>query len=367
MASRSNTKIDGFFLTMVSLLTICGFVIFLSASLGLLAQNGVSFGSIALKQTISLALGIIAFIVFSKIDNTWIRRSALFIFIGAIAINLLLFIPRLSLFHGGAARWLILGPISFQPSELLKIGFIIYMAAWIYFAKDKIKTFKYGLLPYIVIVGILSILLLAQSDTDTLVIIAGTGLIMLIIAGLPMKHLSIAIGLRVVLVIGVIFMRPYALKRVEVFFNRSGDTQGAGYQINQSLIAIGSGQVTGRGFGQSIQKFGYLPQPTDDSIFAVAGEEFGFVGSVGLIIAYLLFASSIFRISVRSADSFGAFVAIGVGILIITESFFNMAAMLGLVPLSGVPLLFISHGGTALIITLAAAGIVANISKYKKA
>ncbi|MEI6397005.1 MAG: putative peptidoglycan glycosyltransferase FtsW [Candidatus Taylorbacteria bacterium] len=367
MASRGNSnKIDGFFLGMVGLLTASGFVIFLSASLGLLAQNSASFGSIALKQAISLVLGIIAFYIFSKIDQVWIRRSALFVFIGSIAVNLLLFIPQFSIYHGGAARWLDLGPISFQPSELLKIAFIIYLAAWIYFVKDKIKTFKFGLLPYILIMIVLSILLLAQSDTDTLVIIGGTGIVMLFIAGVPFRHIITALLLMAIMIGGVIYMRPYALKRVQTFFNRSSDTQGAGYQINQSLIAIGSGQISGRGFGQSIQKFGYLPQPTDDSIFAVAAEEFGFIGSIGLILAYLLLASSIFRISIRASDSFGAFVAIGVGILIITESFLNMAAMLGMMPLSGVPLLFISHGGTALIIALAATGIVANVSKSTK-
>lgn len=366
MSARNTHKIDGFFLTIVCVLTGLGFIIFLSASLGLLAQNSTSFASIAAKQGISLIIGIAAFFIFSKINYIWIRRSALFIFLGAIAINLLLFIPQLSILHGGASRWIDLGPISFQPSELLKIAFIIYLAAWIYFAKDKIKTFKHGLLPYLVIMAVLSVLLLAQSDTDTLLIIGFTGLVMLIIAGIPIRHMVIAGCLMAVIVGGVVYMRPYALKRVQTFFDRSGDTQGAGYQINQSLIAIGSGQVTGRGFGQSIQKFGYLPQPTDDSIFAVAAEEFGFVGSTVLIILYLLFAMSVFRISTRAPDSFGAFVAIGVGVLIITESFLNMAAMLGLVPLSGVPLLFVSHGGTALIITLTATGIVASISKYKK-
>jgi cell division protein FtsW len=161
-------------------------------------------------------------------------------------------------------------------------------------------------------------------------------------------------------------VRPYAYERVKVFLGGSKDAQGSGYQINQSLIAIGSGGATGRGFGQSIQKFGYLPQPTDDSIFAVAGEEFGFVGSTTLVVLYLLVAASAFRIGSRTKDPFGSMVSIGIAMIIVTESFLNMSAMLGLVPLSGVPLLFVSHGGTALIIILAAAGIVANVSKYAK-
>jgi cell division protein FtsW len=360
-----NTKsIDRFFLAMVVILATCGFVVFLSASLGLLAQGGATFGGVATRQAISLLIGIAAFYIFSKIDSVKIRKWSLFILIGSIVVNLLLFIPAISIYHGGASRWIDLGPISFQPSELLKIAFIIYLAAWIYFAKDKIKDFKYGLLPYLIITSILGILLLTQSDTDTLVIIACTGIVMLLIAGLPWKHLLWAILFLMIIVAGVVALRPYALKRVQTFLNHGQDEQGAGYQINQSLIAIGSGQFAGRGFGQSIQKFGYLPQPTDDSIFAVAGEEFGFLGGTVIIIIYLLYAISIFRIGSRATDNFGAFVAIGVGILVITESFLNMAAMLGLIPLSGVPLLFISHGGTALIIILAANGVVANISKH---
>ena len=364
--SGKGARIDRFFLISVGVLTLFGFVIFLSASLGLLAQNGANFGTVADKQAVSLVIGLICFYMFSQIDYTWLRKLALPIFLGAIVINLLLFIPGLALHVNGASRWINVGPLSFQPSELLKIAFIIYMAAWAYFVKDRIVTLRAGLIPYVAIVGILSLLLLAQSDTDTLLIIAGTGLIMFIVAGLPMKHVAIAFCLLGVLVGGVILVRPYALQRVKTYLNHGADTQGSGYQINQSLIAIGSGRVVGRGFGQSIQKFGYLPQPTDDSIFAVAAEEFGFVGSVGLLLLYVLFAGSVFRIGTRSKDIFGGLLAIGVAILIVTESFMNMAAMLGLIPLSGVPLLFVSHGGTALIITLITAGIVANISKHSK-
>ena len=363
MKNGSAPRIDRFFLISVSVLTLFGFVIFLSASLGLLAQNGASFGTVAAKQTISLLIGVAFFYIFSKIKCTWLRKWALPILLIAIGINILLFVPHLALHVNGASRWLNLGPLTFQPSELLKIALIIYVAAWAYFAKDKIASFKFGLVPYLVVMGILGALLLAQRDTDTLVIIAGTGLIMFLIAGLPIRHVLIALILMGVVVGGVILVRPYALERVKTFLNKDADAQGSGYQINQSLIAIGSGQFSGRGFGQSIQKFGYLPQPTDDSIFAVAAEEFGFAGSIFLLALYLLLAASIFRIGNRCPDVFGGLLAIGIAILIITESFMNMAAMLGLLPLSGIPLLFVSHGGTALIITLTTMGIVGNISK----
>jgi len=359
-------KIDRFFLFSVGALTCVGFVIFLSASLGLLTQDGVSFGTVAIKQIISLCIGVCAFFVFSHVKYTYLRKSALFIFIAAIAINLLLFIPSLSLFHGGAARWINIGPLSFQPSEFLKIAFIIYLATWIQFVKDKISQLKFGLVPYLVISAILGGLLLAQSDTDTFLIITSTGVVMLLVAGMPIKHMALAGIALALVVVGVVMLRPYAYQRVQTFLSGNSDARGAGYQINQSLITIGSGGVSGRGFGQSVQKFGYLPQPTDDSIFAVAGEEFGFIGSSLLVILYILVAASAFRIASKSPDIFGGMVAVGIGILIITESFLNMSAMLGLIPLSGVPLLFVSHGGTALIIILAATGIVANISKYSK-
>lgn len=362
--SRHKPTINRFFLFSVAALTLCGFVIFLSASLGLLAVNGSSFATVAAKQAVSLLLGIVGFIILAKIDYTFFRKTAFFIFLGAIVVNLLLFVPRFTIHFNGASRWLNIGSLSFQPSELLKIACIIYLAAWLYFVRDKIKKFRYGLLPYIIIMTILSALLLAQRDTDTLVIIAATGLVMLVIAGVPLRHIAVAILLLAAMVGTVIIVRPYALARVQTFLNRNADTQGSGYQINQSLIAIGSGQATGRGFGQSIQKFGYLPQPTDDSIFAVAAEEFGFLGSVTLIALYVLFAASSFRVSSRAPDLFGSLVAAGVAVLVIIESFMNMAAMIGLLPLSGVPLLFVSHGGTALIITLSITGIVANISKH---
>ncbi len=355
--------IDRFFLLSVLALTGFGFVIFLSASLGLLAQEDTNFTRVALKQTISLGIGLVAFFIFSRIQYAWVRKSAFFIFLGAIVVNLMLFIPGLAVFHGGASRWIDLGFVSFQPSEFLKIAFIIYMAAWAFYAKNRVDQMRYGLLPYLILMLILGILLMIQSDTDTLVVIGATGIIMLVIAGVPIRHIALAVLIGIVGVAGVVALRPYAAERVKTYLNGGVDTQGSGYQINQSLIAIGSGGFTGRGFGQSIQKFGYLPQPTDDSIFAVAAEEFGFIGSIGLLGLYVLFAISSFRIGTRSEDVFGGLIAVGIAVLVVSESFMNMAAMLGLIPLSGMPLLFVSHGGTALIITLAAAGMVANVSK----
>lgn len=364
--SPATAKIDRFFLISVMSLTILGFVIFLSAALGLLARDGADFGTVAFKQALSLFIGIGLFWIFSKINYHSIRKFAFFILLGAVAINALLFIPGLSFEHGGAVRWINLGFVSFQPSELLKIAFVIYVAAWAHFVKDKIATVKFGLMPYIIIMSLLSILLLAQSDTDTLVVIGVTGITMFFISGMKIKHITISIILLASIVVGVLIFRPYTLDRVKTFLNRGSDAQGSGYQINQSLIAIGSGGLSGRGFGQSVQKFGYIPEPIGDSIFAVTAEEFGFIGSLILIGLYVSLVISAFRIGVRTRDIFGSLLAIGVAILITVESFMNIGAMLGLFPLFGMPLLFVSHGGTALIIILVASGIVANVSKYSR-
>ena len=359
-------KIDRTFLVSIIALSLGGFFIFSSAALGLLATSNEPFGSVTLTQLVSLVVGFIAFYITSKIPYKFWKKYAFYIFVAVILLNLILFIPSLTLNHGGAGRWINLHLITLQPSEFLKIAFIIYLAAWLASVKTKVSEFKYGIMPFLIITAILGGLLLAQSDTFTLAVIIVTGAGMLIAAGARVKHI-ILIALAAILLIGTVaYVRPYARQRIVTFLHPAADPLGAGYQVQQSLIAIGSGRILGRGFGQSVQKFGYLPEPIGDSIFAVEAEEFGFVGSVVLICFFLLFAFRSFKISTRAPDTFSGLVVLGISMLIVVESFMNIAAMMGLIPLSGKPLLFVSHGGTALIIILAAVGIIANISKFQK-
>jgi cell division protein FtsW len=359
-------KIDKVFLVSVVALALGGFFIFTSASLGLLTSAGATFSSETITQAVSLLIGFILFYVASKIPYKFWKKYALYVLLAAIAINLLLFIPHFTLNHGGAGRWLQFGSLTLQTSEFLKIGFIIYFAAWLAYAKDRVSTFKMGMLPFVIIVGILGSLLLVQSDTFTLLFIVATGLGMFIAAGGRFLHILYIVLIAGLVVGGVVLTRPYARARVMTFLNPAADSQGAGYQIQQSLIAIGSGKMFGRGYGQSVQKFGYLPQPTDDSIFSVFAEEFGFVGSVTLIVLFLLFVFRSFKIATRAPDPFGRLLVLGISMLIIIESFANIAALMGIIPLSGKPLLFVSHGGTALLIILATVGIIANVSKFQK-
>lgn len=364
--SSTKLHIDKVFLGSVVLLTVAGFLVFSSASLGLLARDGVSFESVALNQTLGLLIGGVSFFIMSKLHYKFLRKFAFFIFLFALLLNLLLFIPGLTLTHGGASRWIDLGFITFQPSEFLKVAFVIYFAAWLSSVKEKVASFKLGIFPYVALLGVLSMLLLSQSDTDTLVVIAGTGLVMLFAAGARIRDLVLLGCILLILVGAVVYFRPYARQRIITFLNPTADVQGSGYQIQQSLIAIGAGQIAGRGFGQSVQKFKYLPEPIGDSIFAVGAEEFGFVGSISLILLFLLFIFRSIKISARAPDTFAALTVIGLAIYVTAESFMNISSMIGILPLAGMPLLFVSHGGTALIIVLMAMGIIANISKYQK-
>lgn len=363
---NNQLKIDKYFLISVALLAFGGFFIFASASLGLLARDSSIFQSVALKQMINLIIGVFAFIIMSNIHYKNLRKYAFYIFLSSIILNLFIFIPGLALNHGGAIRWIDLGFITFQPSEFLKIAFIIYFSAWLSGIKDKVNDFKSGPLAFMIIILFLGILLLFfQRDTDTFVVIGATGSILLFIAGARLRHIALMILILVGFVGVYVSTHYYALQRVITFLNRGSDTQGSGYQIQQSLIAIGSGQITGRGFGQSIQKFSYLPEPIGDSIFAVSAEEFGFIGSLILIFLYVFFLIRSVKISFRAPDIFSRLMVMGIAILVVIESFMNISSMLGIIPLSGMPLLFVSHGGTALIIILGATGIIANVSKYK--
>lgn len=360
-------RIDRQLLIAVLLLVGAGFLIFLSASLGLLARDSAHFSSIAFKQIFfGLVPGLVALFAFSHIEYLYWRKISFWLLVFAIFLNLIIFIPGLGLTHGGATRWLLIGSISFQVSEVLKIAAVIYFAAWLSFAKEKISEFTSGFLPLLLMLSGIGALCLIQPDTDTLVVISVSLVAMYITAGGKWRHIALvavvgAMGLAI-----LAFTRPYIMSRIKTFIDPAASGQTSGYQIQQSLIAIGSGGITGRGFGQSIQKFNYLPEPVGDSIFAVAAEEFGFIGSTMLIALYVFFAMRTLKIARAANHAFGSLLSVGIVTFIITQSFINIGAMMGVLPLSGIPLLFVSQGGTALLFVLAEAGILLNISRYAK-
>ena len=367
MSSKAKPKsVDKVLLTIVVILVAAGFLIFSSASLGLLARDGASFGSVAFSQfAFGIVGGGIALFITSNIYYRNWRRFAFYIFIASLLLTAAVFVPGLGMSHGGATRWLNLGFTSVQPSEILKIGFVIYLATWFSGLHKKIEDWRYGLLPFVGSVGVVAVLLLLQPDTDSFVIMAAAGMAMFVVAGASWKHIGSIVALGVCGILIIAFFRPYVMDRLTTFLDPEADPLGSGYQIQQSLIAIGSGGVVGRGFGQSIQKFEYLPEPIGDSIFAVYAEEFGFLGTSILVLALVFLALRGYKTAAQADDIFGTLLVTGFITVIIAQAFLNIAAMTGMAPLSGLPLPFISHGGTALMATLAALGIVLNVSKYR--
>lgn len=358
-------KVDKWFLIIVVALTVAGLLIFLSAAMGLLVRDGASFGSIVLKQILfGLLPGLLLLWGASKVPTTFWRRYAFYIFILSLAMTALVFVPGLGSEHGGALRWIEIFGQSFQPSEFLKIGFVIYFAAWLSGFRSRVAEFKYGFLPLIILLTLVGVLILNQPDHDTFLVFFATGLVMYLAGGGKWRY-ALALLLIVTLVVAVLVsQRPYLKSRFTTFFNPTSDPQGASYQIHKSLMAIGSGGLLGRGFGQSLQKFNNLPEPMGDSVFAVASEEFGFAGSVFLVLLFTAFAWRGLWIANRSPDIFAGLMTVGIVMLIVSQSFINMAAMLNVFPLSGTALLFVSQGGTALLFTLAEVGMVLSVSRH---
>lgn len=277
-----------------------------------------------------------------------------------------MFVPQLGLEHGGAKRWLILGFLSFQPSELLKFSFVVYLSSWLSKKQKEVSSFKTGFFPFLVIVSFVALTLVLQPDIGTLGVISITAAIMFFLAGGRYTQVGLLLIIGLIALSSLVILKPYAMDRINVFLDNSQDIQGVGYQLNQSKIAIGSGGLWGKGFGEGLSKFNYLPEPVGDSIFAVAAEEFGFVGTTFLILLFLIFFFKALQIASGAPDRFGRLLASGIAILIIVQSFINMYATVGLMPLTGLPLIFISQGGSSLALTLAEVGILLNISKHSK-
>ena len=356
--------VDAPFLLVVCGLVFFGLLIFTSAALGLLARDGASFSSVAVSQLLfGFICGGAALYICSRVDYRILRPYTPYFFGFAVFLTLLTFVPHIGLSLKGASRWLALGPLSFQPEEVLKLAAILLLAA-IYSANfKKVGSVKMGIGPMLAIGGGSALILLAQPDTAGAMILCAACALMLFAAGGKLWHLGVMALLGIVAVGAAALVYPHVRERLVTYLDAGADPRGSGYQVQQSLIAIGSGGFSGRGFGQSVEKFSYLPEPIGDSIFAVAGEEFGFVGSAALVLLFLIFGILGLRIAARAPDPFGGLIVVGLVGVIVGQSFFNIASALGLVPLIGVPLIFVSHGGSALALSMAEVGIILSVSR----
>jgi cell division protein FtsW len=297
-----------FFSTII--LLVSGLIIFGSAALGVLASNEVKFFSILKTQLIYALLGGgIALCIGGLIPYEAYKKYANAIFFTALILTALVFVPGLSRYHGGAHRWLDIGSFSFQSSETLKFAFVVFIAAWCTKYRGLFRDWRYGFLPYMTALGLVTILLLAQPDFGTYMVIAGASFLTYFIGGARKRHIQYLFLCAMFGFIMLLLVRPYMLERVKTFLNNSHDPRGSSWQLNQSFIALGGGGLVGRGLGQSVQKFNYLPEPIGDSIFAVLGEEFGFFGVLYLIILYAIVSMRGFIIA-KNANLYFIFILI---------------------------------------------------------
>lgn len=316
------------------------------------------------RQLTGVGVGLCALFAIQYIDYRIWRKLALPFFLLALFALVLVLLPGVGEQVYGASRWLPIGPFSFQPSEMAKLAFILYLAAW-FSRRDRILIGDIieDLVPFLVVLGLLGFLVLKQPDTGTFGVIFLIALSVYFVAGAKITHLLGMIFLGISTLAVLIKMAPYRLERFLVFLNPSLDPQGSGYQINQALIAIGSGGIFGMGLGYSRQKFNYLPEPVTDSIFAIFAEEWGFIVSTLLIAIFVFVAWQGLRIARNAPDDFGRYVATGIVAWVFFQAFINIAAVSALIPLTGIPLPFVSYGGTSIVFLLVALGILIRIGK----
>lgn len=363
--ATSRQRVDYPLLILIVILVVFGFVMLSSASSVISFQQYGNPNTLINKQMISGVIGIIVCLIMMRIDYHRWKRLSFGLLVVSIGLLILVFLPGIGKTYLGARRWIDIG-IQFQPTEVIKLTFLLYLASWLDQRGTNINSQTYGPIPLVVILTLISILIIAQPDLGTLTVIALIAVITYFVAGAPWRHFAWIGILGTSLLLLIIKIAPYRAARFTVFLNPQIDPQGIGYHINQSLLAIGTGGLFGLGLGHSRQKFNYLPETHGDSIFAIMAEELGFIFVTLFIIGFIILMVRGFRIARQAPDSFGRMLAAGITSWFTFQAFINIGALSGLMPLTGIPLPLISYGGSALIISLAAAGILLNISKQTR-
>ncbi len=307
--------------------------------------------------------GLVGMYIASKIDYHLWEKYLKYILLGSIFLLILVKIPSLGFSAGGASRWLNIGPIFFQPSELAKLAVVFYIASWINKRKNSLNDFLTGVLPSLSIIAIFASLILWQPDMGTTLVLVLVAISMLFVAGLPWKYFFWTVVSGCLSIYALIHLAPYRAKRLTTFLNPELDPKGISYHINQALLAIGAGGVWGYGYGLSRQKHNYLPEVMGDSIFAVTAEELGYIRVILIIFLFIYFMLLGIKIAKEAPDIFGKMLAFGITAWFSLQALINIGAMVNLIPLTGIPLPFFSYGGSAMVINLFAIGILFNILK----
>ncbi len=343
-----------------------GTVMVYSASAGL-GQMRFDGGHFFLKRwTIRLALSLVATYLVMRIDyRMWTRLARPLLVIGFVGLMAVLVCKLFGVGRiRGAYRWIQFPGGAFQPSDLMRLALVMYLAHTLSRRQGLLSDFRRGFMPNLLVVGSAMGMIVLQPDLGTALAIGLTCILMFYLAGARLSHLAVA-GLALLPVVyTVVFVIGYRKERVMAFLNPAEDAQGASYQVTQSLIALGSGGLTGRGLGESMQKHFFLPEPHTDFVYSIVGEELGLLGTVGLVLLFLVFARLGFQVGRRAADLHGFLVASGITCMVLVYALINMGVCTGLLPTTGLPLPFISYGGSSLLLTMVATGILISVGRH---
>jgi len=354
---------------MLSIILVLGLVMLTSASGPVAYQKfGDAYWYVKHQLFYGLLPGVVLFFVLSHIDYRLLRRIAKPMFFVSIGLLLLVFIPGIGAEWGTSRSWINIGGFSLQPAEVVKFTLLLFLADWLSRrSSDDLKDAKFGLWPFLLSLGSVALLVIMQPDLGSLSVIVALSVIVFFLAGAPWVHLVGLSASGVVALYLLIKSAPYRAARLMTFLHPELDPQGIGYHINQSFLAIGSGGLFGLGLGHSRQKYMYLPEVVGDSIFAIIAEELGFVLTIAVLALMAAFILRLLTIARNAPCGFSALFVAGVAGWLVSQILLNIGSMIGLFPMTGLPLPFISHGGTALLVTLATMGVVANITRHIEA
>ena len=314
-------------------------------------------------QLIFLSVSIIAMQIVSKIDYNLYKKHANLILLFCLILLILVLIPGIGKVRNGSRSWFAIGPIGMQPSEFAKVGLIIFLAKYLAKNQKSLNDIKKSIFPILGVILIFFGLIMLEPDFGSAMVIVLTLMVIIFASGVKLSFFASLGVLGLIGITGLIIIAPYRLKRIVSFLNPWSDPLGSGYQIIQSLYAIGPGGLFGLGFGNSIQKQFYLPEPQTDFIFSIISEEFGFLGVLLVTFAFGMLFYRIVRISLKQNDLFAKYLSFGLGVQIILQALLNLSVVVGLIPVTGVTLPFISYGGSSLLISMISVGIILNISR----
>ena len=356
---------DGTLALILALLMMCGLLTLFSATYYKAVDQGDALLEVK-KQLIGVGLGAFLMLLTSRIPYSfWQKpRVVMLALTGSFALLVLVLIPGIGVYVNGSRRWLNIAGLSFQPSELAKIASVMYLASTLSFRLKQVERLWTGILPLLVVPAAMFLLILQQPNLSTAGSIMIVAVLMMMLAGAKWKHLSLMGVAGLAVGFAYAWVEPYRRERLLSFRNPFAQMSDEGYQLSQSLIAIGSGGLFCRGLGQGRQKFSYLPYPESDFIFAIIGEDFGLFGCCVVILLFVAFAVAGMRIALNCQDRYGCLLAAGITAMISVQAFINIGVVVGILPTTGLPLPFFSAGGTSISLLMAAVGILFNISRH---